>query len=272
MTKKSQITIFIILGLVIVLIIYLLFMLQSAVMKVSSKAKSPGEISPVNIYITSCLEKSSKNAIWDIGLAGGKEDAAESIYSKEYDIPIYKNNEKEAEEIPSISEIEQGLEDNILYEFDKCFDINAIKNIGFENVTVTSDISANVVINDKNIFITLKCPLKLEKQNFMSRISNFSITVPVSLGELYSSALAIMANAGAGTEESPYDISQHCAEYDKNLFTNIYIIHDDEEMEDDENVIQLIDYSTFFSKYMKSYIFQFGLKGMHIKGVCSVLS
>ena len=72
--KKSQITVFVLLGLVIIITIALLFYLRSSTIKVKPPVENlevTDEIKPIQTYVVNCLKENSKEALIKIGQNGG---------------------------------------------------------------------------------------------------------------------------------------------------------------------------------------------------------
>ena len=73
-SQKSQITVFIIIGIIILFAVALLFYVKSSTSKIRppvEKLEVSDEAKPVQTYITDCLHTISKNALIQIGSAGG---------------------------------------------------------------------------------------------------------------------------------------------------------------------------------------------------------
>ncbi len=78
MSKKSQITVFILLGIVILMVLVFLFYIRSQTVSAVSKGNVKQTVdsilinTPVKVYVESCLDKATKDALVIAGLQGGK--------------------------------------------------------------------------------------------------------------------------------------------------------------------------------------------------------
>ena len=81
--KKSQVTLFIILGTVILVIFALVFYLISYVSEIKGQEdidetqKIPAELKPINDYIESCLSRVAQDGLELLGLQGGRIPSSE---------------------------------------------------------------------------------------------------------------------------------------------------------------------------------------------------
>ena len=59
---------------------------------------------------------------------------------------------------------------------------------------------------------------------------------------------------------------EDCESFDKNKLTNVYIRNSDNGKKE---IVQFVDFSTYNEKYLNSYIFQFAIKNIDIRGSCA---
>ncbi|MGV8150574.1 MAG: hypothetical protein ACP5NV_02495, partial [Candidatus Woesearchaeota archaeon] len=94
--RKSQITIFVILGIILVVTIALLFYLKSASLKIKPPVENleiNDQAKPVQSYIIDCLKSNSKEALLKIGQNGGYIDVSEmkiSAYPYDSDAFVFE--------------------------------------------------------------------------------------------------------------------------------------------------------------------------------------
>ena len=245
MEKKGQITVFIIFGIVILLLASLFFYVRSR--ETEKVDYEEIDSAPVKDYITSCLEGAAEKEIWEIGIDG--DYSGKSVVVAHKHIPFY-------DEVPAVAAIENELAANILAAFDNCFTTETVTAFGF-NITPKGRKSVSVSVFNKNVVVHLLFPLEIEKERASASLSEFSVTVPVGLGNLYHSAAELARNSKPG-----YDVGLDCWLYDKNGFTNVYAYE-----QGNYSIVRLIDYSTFYGQRVQSYIFQFALQ-KNIVGSC----
>ncbi len=86
MQKKAQVTLYFIIGIIILTSIILVLYFKSEALKSLFNKQSentiniPKELIPVKNYIDTCLEKTSQESIYQIGRSGGYSSPSEDIY------------------------------------------------------------------------------------------------------------------------------------------------------------------------------------------------
>ena len=205
------------------------------------------DATPVKDYITSCLEGAAEKEIWEIGIDG--DYSGESVVVANKNIPFY-------DEVPAVASIENELAPNILAEFDNCFNTETVTAFGF-NITAKGSKDVSVSVFNKSVVVHLLFPLEIGKERASARLSEFSATVPVGLGELYAHAARLVSKAREGS----YDLTNDCRLYGEQV--NVYV-----EDKGNYKIIKFVDYSTFYGKKGNSFIFQLALK-KDIRGGCT---
>ena len=98
--KRGQVTLFIILGLIILVgIVLLIYFKASAFKKWPLKLiteDAPNELKPLQTFVTECLEQVSREAIVKIGLGGGYLEPTNSEYTPYY-FQVNQNNPTESD-------------------------------------------------------------------------------------------------------------------------------------------------------------------------------
>lgn len=186
--KKGQITIFIIIGIVLVLGTALYLILSERLTRPYADIEI-GE-TPLNIIMENCLEKTAEQGILFIGTQGGYYNLTEEYIVTDYSsVPYYLQKEKE--EIPSkekiASEIARYIEDNIFY----CIgNFSEIEKEGF--TLVEAPPSADVMIDDYAVQVDLDLPIKIIKDNAEIELPKFSKTISSSIGKIHDLAVKII--------------------------------------------------------------------------------
>jgi len=251
MLKRGQITVFIAIGMILLFLVIITLSFKGEKARLDTEFKTGTESIDAKNYISNCLERSSEKVIWEIGLIGGYKAPISTINYNNEKIPVYNP-------IPDIKEIESSIAKDISIEFEKCVDIEIIKELGF-TLSINPNKTTDVSISKNNIIIESKSPVTIQKQDSSTK-PNFLVTVPVRLGEIYENSVKLVKKAKAN---KPYNITPDCYLYDTNKQTNINIID-----KGSGEIIKFIDYSTFNTNYLKSYVFMFGLKNINIQGEC----
>ena len=200
--KRGQVTIFIIIAIVIVGATVGYFVFKDSI-KISG---IPANIEPVYTSFLSCLEEDISVGIDVIESQAGyitlpdfEPGSSYMPFSNQLDflgnpIPYWyyvSGNNIEKEQVPSISKIEEQLEEFIEDEINTCrFD--GYYDEGFEITKETP--YAKISINDNDVEVNLNMNLNIERANDTALIKNHKIIVKSKLGKLYNSARKIYEN------------------------------------------------------------------------------
>jgi len=200
--KRGQLTIFIILGIILLLSVALFLFLRQEVSVFKPETVVPPEIVPINQYILDCVDSIARDGANTIGANGGYidfpieiETDAESYVPS---IPIspvktalwfYRGQIR----VPPLNYITAELEDYIDENLPACLQ-------GFEsfrttfNITELGDISVKVELSEESFDVDVNYPLdiilKAREQKFF--LEDFSVTVPYRIKKMYEFATKIM--------------------------------------------------------------------------------
>ncbi len=286
MKKRGQVTVFLVLGIVVVILTGLVFYTGAAIRKegtVSSIKKTsqvPFDIGPVKEYAESCLKKVSEDGLWIIGEHGGYIDpdgnevyGEEAVDSTAYlgkKVPYYLKGTSDS--FLALEDIEEKLSRYVIVGFDRCFDSNVFEGLGlyltkpdinyteigfdFDGVSVDSKVD----IHEDSVIVNVEYPLIIKKKGLEAELKDFRVNLPIRLGRLYN------ASVGKGTpigllidinntwnDEGIYDLSSfNCDNYDVLKQINIY----SRDNVGNKKIIQFVDYNPFYNKYLRAYTFQ----------------
>jgi hypothetical protein len=182
--KKSQITAFIIIGLIILISISLLYFVLTYNNRNSIISKSfdiPLETHPIKNFVETCLSDVINDAILYSSMRGGYYEVSNGIEQQFIKIPYYfYNGDKK---IPTKSQIEEEISKYIYFEIDKCLDnFSSFKKIGYKIEKEDKIIKTNL---GKNIDVRLEYPIKLTKEDTTTKISNFYYNKNFNFDKLY---------------------------------------------------------------------------------------
>jgi hypothetical protein len=224
--KKAQVTIFILLGILILFGAGLVIFITTHVNETSETERIerlPLEFQPVQSYVESCVSKLLVQGLKRLGETGGY------IYPDTYGISSsqldatnenafrfnpydpntivaywwhFKSYNKCAEncycgsEKPTIEQIEEQLSQYILNQFPGC--LNNFEAFRKQNIDITAvgDIKAEVIVAENDVSATIEYPLKLKKQESEIRAQKFYGKIPLNFKHMYEFAEQI-ANAEA---------------------------------------------------------------------------
>ena len=239
--KRGQVTVFLIIGIVILAIFAGVFYTVSKVTKeklvVEQDTPLSLEVRPrIRIYVESCLQEIGVPGIYLLGMQGGliyPEDLTKVMLTENAMINYgYLDKEKQL----SLEKMEEDLGRYIEETLEFCvgeFEVFEEESIF---VSVEGEMEASSKILKNEVIFNLKYPLEVTLGEDSFDTEDFSARVPVRLGELVSQAGAIIGKH----EENPnivdleyltsFDTFVTTFPYDAETF--VYSIYDEESVKD----------------------------------------
>ncbi|MCF7861714.1 hypothetical protein K9M79_05690 [Candidatus Woesearchaeota archaeon] len=242
--RNSQVSFFIIIGLLLVVILCLAFILFD-----NYSISATTEVSPVSYYISSCLQSVSEEAVWYMGIVGGELNPTEFIIVGNNNITVYRKKPVNTEYY-----LNSMIKSRVL----DCIDHNQITKMGFK-IFNSSDIVINSYVFNKTVQIRMEYSISLESVDSIIRLDNFMTSIDVPLGTFIEFGSSIARKIGA------YDISTDCGEYDIDGLTNVYIT----DHNSTHKLVKIINYKTYYDKYHRSFVFNFGVENAQLLGNCA---
>ena len=201
MQRKAQVSIFMLLAIVILLLGSLYFFYQREFAEDEVEFVEP-EIVPLKSYIEDCLKTIADDGIEIIGLTGGYIDVPNGISSDPrryiatfpgsgFKIPYWWF--KGIESVPSEDFIKQQLKNHIENELDGC--INNFEPFSSQfAIKVLKKPEAEVELNDEDTFFRLNYKLDVADKdgNFNSKIEKFGYSMPIRFKKVYELAKTMM--------------------------------------------------------------------------------
>jgi len=273
MQKRGQITIFLVIGLIIVILAGIFFYFNRSSLKskfayVPDRLSNDAEI--VKAYAETCIKMLAEEALFEkIGMQGGYIDvSAPAALYQSNEVPYYTDGA--ATEIPALDDISKRISDYVNAEFRNCFGRHPFREIGY-TITPLSAIKTDVSINEEDVSVAVNYSLSVNKDNTETILESYGIILPIRLGFLYESAVGSGMNSGllrrimdAQASSNTYIISSSdCPD----SLTNIYLKDSDD---GNGKIIQFADFSTYYEHYFNSYIFQFAVKNVQVSGGCAI--
>lgn len=253
--KDGQITIFFIIGIVLLLTL-LLFVYYSSSIKQKKVAlvDTNTERNSIEHYVTQCIVQVAKPLISEISNRGGSFAPASGIFwnNKEINaLAVYKTGIGYENQLLLRQSIETELSEMIKHNLKTCVDMSIFKNKGY-NIT-EKEHSVKSIINDKAVIVNLKYPLEVTIGTAKLNFEDFSASIDSSLGRLYDAAVDIV------------NIEVQDGYFDKEDFMlkNGAAIRVEKHKPYPDIVYVLKSYE---AKSFKDLIFQFAIKGKDITG------
>jgi hypothetical protein len=218
MKKRGQLTIFIILAILVVVIALLIF----RVIKIPGGVKGVDTDSVYN-FVDSCLEEVGEEVIYQIGQNGGYY--LPSSTSTSTGIPYYYLNKENL--MPAKEKIEIQISFFIKERLFFC-----TKNfVDFPDYNISQgNISVKATIYQDKIKLKVDYPIRISKGEESSLIRDFEREIPVRLGLMYDSISEVLNSSEYGicltclydlAEENDFYVEM--LDYDKNTVIIIFI-------------------------------------------------
>jgi len=194
--KKGQISVFVILSVLIVLIIIFYFLIKLNYIELGRV--SP-DVKPVYNFIENCVEQTSSDAVYYIGENGGYFISPNN--SLDNGIPIYFN--KGEVSIPSLNDIEKELEMYVNEMLFFCFrNFNDFSDFDVKQGEVKSEVK---ILPGKVVF-EIDSPLSVSKGDKTYVFNDFNNEIDVRLFEIQK----VSSEAVKIQQEYPEDICLSC--------------------------------------------------------------
>ena len=250
MQKRGQVTLFIIVGIVLVITFIGLFYLIESTNKEridieKEKVISKPEITSVKNYVQSCFERTSEDAITYVSYRGGyynvPEPTVDNIFLR---LPLYFDNGNKI--FPTKDIISNEIGKYILDKLPGCFD--DFKVFKDQNIVVEIDKMEIEVILENNVLFELNSPMTITKGESKTELQRFKHTLSLDFNNVYSIIDGIVLEQEKNLNFVPIGyLSVEAKEKDFN-FELSYL--------DDDVVV----YSNIFNKYKvdrENYVFIF---------------
>ena len=197
MEKRGQITIFVILGIVIVAIIVLLFAFRKDIIPTSSQTGINSEMKAAKQIITDCLEKSAQAPVEKIGLQGGYLSPAPSTFRLWNDTQISYLCFNQVglntctNRLLTVRKMEEQLSDAVKEGLKTCVDLTDIKGV---DVIAKSDYKVTTRILPYQVLVDLEYPITVNSKvsDAQATEKKFSYIMDAPLGDLYNVAQDII--------------------------------------------------------------------------------
>lgn len=200
--KKAQVTIFIILGIIIIAAVAGYFLIKSQIE--DEETGLPANIEPVYSQYSDCLGQKTKTGIEILETKGGYIENPEFVQGSEYmpfsselnfagtQIPYwyyFTGNNLKKQQVPSKNDMENELENYLNNKARSCVFDNYYEQ-GYEIIQEKPD-DISVRIEDNSVFVDLEMDMTISGKNQTASISNHEVKVDSQLGELYREAKEI---------------------------------------------------------------------------------
>jgi len=199
MKKRGQVTTFVIIGiLIIVLIILLLFIRNKVYIGPIMHKNIEDEFPPIEEHIQECIIEKATPRIRQMGLQGGFIKTSDGTYRRYQGNKIsylcynIKDQKYCRSRILTRNDMEKELAEYIKRDMEtQCLDIQSFKKIGLDLTQGTLDV--NVDIGQDTVIIDAKLPITISKGEQKAYRDTYTARVDLPLGRLYESARDIVS-------------------------------------------------------------------------------
>lgn len=193
-SKKSQVTMFIILGIVIVTVVFFVFyFLGDRIMKQSEKdiTFTESSLEPLKDYVERCIEKNGEEALKLIGRYGELSNNPGTGVMYHYEKINYlcytENYSACYVRIPFLEKYyEEKIDNYMLNELRSCINLELIREEGY--AVTSGELNVDTNIGDEVVIINVNYPIKITKGDTVIDENRFSKTFDVPLGIILKAA------------------------------------------------------------------------------------
>lgn len=200
MKRKSQITVYIILGLLLLLSVgVMLYLSEKKEMPAKPTITVPTEARPVHDFVTSCFTQITKEALTKIGLQGGyikipreierTPTAYLSLDSQNMLKLPYWYYEGE-DRTPSLEDIQNQITQYVIEN--KNFCSQQFEQFEPTKVEELDTAKPKTIITQENVVVQIKWPIAITLADKTTKIDAFAIELPVQLKQIWELADAVM--------------------------------------------------------------------------------
>ena len=230
--KRGQITLFIILGVVVLLVIAFLAYYGGILKKVNVSNVLPVQLEPIRNSVSDCINKIGSDGLFLLGLRGGYINVREPLYNigeNKIAYAYYKGKNL----TQSLTVLRNELSDYISETLPNCVDLS--KFTGYDITTGKVVTSTEIVEN--LIRISVNYPLTIRKGATVNKLEDgYMIEFPLRLEKIYYLMKDIIAMDGEVSITYLLDTGLDVTIYtDKDKSTVIYEITDFEYKLDNKN-------------------------------------
>jgi len=190
---------FLILGIVIIIAIVGIVFFSEQEKKMEPKSLSetqiqstPFDTSALQFFMQQCLTRVEEEALMHLGSQGGYDSTKEPtvfFYSNILRIPLYFNATNNEEHIPSLIELEQGLNSYVSRTIGTQCNVQSFSVSGLTVNSITEgNIQAVHILKNNSVSVTINYPLVLFKEGVRAELNTFSVDVPTRIVQMYEEA------------------------------------------------------------------------------------
>lgn len=193
--KKGQVTVFIILGVIFVIIVGLVLYVYGDKLRLKPKYNfESNQIEPLKNLVDDCIKKEGGDAIKSLSEHGGRISPKSGYWymGKKISYLCYTEETKPCEnKVPFLKkEMEMQINSYLPDKLKKCINLDAIRKDGYD--VQEGGMNVSTEINDNNVMINVGYPIVINKGSSRVAQDRFSIDFKSSLGRFADVAADIV--------------------------------------------------------------------------------
>jgi len=188
MNKRGQITVFVIVGIVILVTVFVVFYFLGDMIKKQSEIEAvfdDSSLEPLQDYIGGCIEKNGNDAI-ELISNGGKIDPGFFYYydNRKINYLCYSNSFGPCErKEPFISKLfEDEIKNYMINKLPSCIDLGSLRNEGYD--VQEGQMGVDVDVLDYSVIVALDYPITISKGGSRINENKFVRMFNVPLGRI----------------------------------------------------------------------------------------
>ena len=196
MQKRGQVSVFAIVGIVVLIIVALLFFLRneygffvSPTSFLSDKAK------PIEDNLRTCVDQTLKNNLEEFGKQGGDFYPNQYLFYQSKTVNYYCKNLPNTETclnvMPSFDEIKNNLKNKIDLDLNECVDSTLVKS-GFGYNIQAGKLSTELITSSSNLGVKVHYDVKIFKDGNEYGIKDVVVNYDAPIEEIYAVAVDIV--------------------------------------------------------------------------------
>ncbi|MDD5649926.1 MAG: hypothetical protein PHF86_05815 [Candidatus Nanoarchaeia archaeon] len=218
MNKRGQVTTFMIVGFVLLVIFVLIFFLRDYLFETvrgveGTKIILNSKLDEINFKVNDCIKTESTKALDLIGKQGGSVQLLN--YIEYYDMKINYlcfgiPNTKKCENMGlSITELNNELTSYLEPRIKSCISMESFRDDSRYDFNI-GDYTFNVNVLDKNILFNISYPITLKRKDVEVSVSSFSENLDIPLGKIQESVVDILnAESNGNFDNVLYTLSKN---------------------------------------------------------------
>lgn len=196
LNRKAQLTMFIILGVVLVILIGILIYSGTRTreaqkeVKMKETAEFPSELQPVGVFVQACLEQEAEKTINITAIQGGRPLAPRHPYNWE-NMTLSHGYYMGLNELPTREEMQLEMAGHLKLKLNDCINnLKVFKNKGMN--LEYGDFEPKFMVTPDVVIVDMDFPITLKKETGEVKIEKFSAEIPSRLGYLHEAAYKIV--------------------------------------------------------------------------------